>query len=233
MSINNSKNALVTGGARRLGREIAIDLARNGWNVAVHHNTTSADEVVAEIKKLGRKAVAIKADLVNFSETKNIITQANKQLGEISLLVNSASLFEHIKFMETDENTFDSHMDVHVKAPFFLAQDFACQCKHGGQIINIIDSAVNRKDGQHFTYFLAKKSLRNLSQMLADQLAPKILVNAVFPGIIKEFSNNVDPQFLQKQQLVSAKQVTDAIISLTKSETNGQEIFIDDGGQSS
>ena len=238
MSINNVKNALVTGGAKRLGREIAIALAKDGWNVAVHHNSTPADEVVKEIEELGRKAVAIKADLVNFAEVRNTMAQASSALGKISLLINSASRFEHVKFMDSEENTYDAHMDVHVKAPFFLSQEFARQCQNGGQIINIIDSSVTQNDGGHFAYFLSKKALRALSKMMAKQLAPGILINAIFPGAIEEFSDNVSKEFLElrknklpMKKFVTAKEITDTIILLTKTSLTGQEIFVDGGEQ--
>jgi len=221
------KNALVTGAASRLGAEIAVALAEDGWNVAVHHNNSNPDKVLARINKTGVKTTALKADLLDINQVSKLIQRAAKELGEITLLVNSASIFEHIKFMESDENAYDSHMDIHVKAPFFLSQEFALQC-HKGQIINIIDSAIQKNNGGHFVYFLSKHALRDLSQMLAKKLAPNIQVNAVLPGIVEEFATNVSPR-LKESSLVSAKQLTGAIISLANSDLTGQEIFVDNG----
>lgn len=230
-----SKNAIITGGARRLGGEISLALAQNGWNVAIHHNTTSPAKLLSDISNLGVKAVGLQADLLNHEEVSKLVSRAAKELGEITLLVNSASIFEHIRFRESDENAYDAHMDIHVKAPFFLSQEFAFQC-HQGQIINIIDSSVTSNDGGHFAYFLAKKSLRELTHMLAKDLAPSIQVNAVFPGAVEEFSNNVSQEFLSQRmnklpmkKLATAKDITDAVVLLANSSLTGQEVFVDGG----
>jgi pteridine reductase len=233
-----TKNAIVTGAAKRLGRDIALELAKNGWNIAVHYNTTEPKDVLKEIAALGVKAVAVKGDLLNFDEVSKLIAKAAKQLGEITLLVNNASIFEKIKFMESDENVFDSHMDIHVKAPFFLAQEFHLQCHSGGQIINIVDSFVCRNKSTYFTYLLAKKALRDLSKMLAVELAPAVRVNAVLPGAIEEYRSNFDQDFINRRlgnlpmkKLVTSKDVTNAIMFLTNSNLTGQEIFVDSGEQ--
>ncbi len=229
------KTALVTGAATRLGAEIAVALAENGWNIAIHHNNSSPEKTLARVKKTGVKTTAIKADLLDIAQVKTLIPEAKKQLGEITLLVNSASIFEHIKFMESDENAYDTHMDIHVKAPFFLSQEFALQC-HKGQIINIIDSAATKNQRGHFAYFLSKKSLHDLTKMLAAELGPAIQVNAIFPGPIHEFSDNLDQEYLKRRieqlpqkKLATAKEITGAIIALTNTSKTGQEVFVDGG----
>lgn len=238
MSRNIPRNALITGASKRLGREIAIALANKGWNIAIHHNTSPPDEVLAELEKTGVKVTSVKADLLNSKEFRKIIPEAAKKLGEITLLINSASIFEKIKFMETDENTFDSNFDIHVKAPFFLSQDFAIQCHSGGQIINIIDSNSIRNKTLHFAYLLSKKSLRNLSHMLSYELGPKIRVNSILPGPLMEYPGNDGSEYLDKRknslplkEFATSKEVISALLYLVDSTLTGQEIFVDGGEQ--
>jgi NAD(P)-dependent dehydrogenase (short-subunit alcohol dehydrogenase family) len=235
MSSIKTKNALVTGAARRIGRDIALALANNGWNVAVHHNSTSADEVTNEIKKLGVKAIAIKADLDNPGDTKKLIAKAKAELGEINLLVNNASIFEKVSFKDTSEDVFDRHMNIHLKAPFFLAQEFATQTSNG-QIINIVDSKVTKNRTAYFAYLLSKKSLADLTRMLAVELAPNIRVNAILPGLT-ELSDEVDQEYINKrvsqlplQRKVATSEITDALLYLANSGAHtGQSLYLDSG----
>lgn len=238
MSRNIIKTALVTGAAKRLGAEIAIALAADGWNIALHYNSTKPDSVLEKIRKHGVKAEAIKADLNDFRQLRNIVPQATENLGEITLLINNASIFEKVSFAETDEDVYGRHMDIHVKAPFFLTQDFASQCTGRGQVINIVDSFTSKNKSSYFAYLVSKKSLRSLSKMLSLQLGPNILVNAVLPGAVEEFSENLDQAFLQRriseiptQKLATAKQITDGILYLANNNLTGQELFIDGGEQ--
>ena len=233
-----TKNALITGAAKRLGRDIALELAKNGWNIALHYHRTDPKSVLEEIKALGVKVVPLQADLLKFSQIKKLVPHAAQELGEITLLVNSASIFEKKKFMDSDEEDFDQHLDIHAKAPFFLAQEFARQCQSGGQIINIIDSFTRHYKSTYFPYLLGKKSLRELSKMLAAELAPKIRVNAVLPGIIEEYRGNLSEDFVNKQlkelpmkKLVTASEVVAAIMLLVNSNLTGEEIFVDSGEQ--
>ena len=220
------KNALITGGGKRVGYEIAKALKNEGWNVVIHCNNTPVKDFPS-----------VKADLTKFSEVMEVVSKTNKALGEITLLINNASIFNRVDFETTNEKLFDDNFSIHVKAPFFLAQEFAKQCSNG-QIINIIDSFTIKNKKQFFAYALSKKTLRNLSQMLAVQLAPKIRINAIFPGPITEFSDNSDQDFLKKRvgqlpmkKLASISEITAAIINLTKNNLTGQEIFIDGGEQ--
>lgn len=236
MSNNKNKNALVTGAAKRLGREIALFLAREGWNVAIHSHTSSADEVIKEAESYGVKAVEVKGDLNNFSELRQVVLKANEQLGEISLLINNASIFEQCRFMDTEEDIFDRHMAINFKAPFYLSQDFARQSEGGGHIINICDTFVLRNRTSYFSYLLSKKSFRDLSKMLALELAPEHRVNTLLPGTIQEFSNNMDEGFISKRteelpmgELVKAPEILDTIKYLLDGNATGQEIFLDGG----
>ena len=122
-------NALVTGAAKRIGRAIALDLAAAGWDVAVHYHK-SADEAasaVREIEAMGRRAVAIKADLTRESEVAQIVPQATSALGPLSCLVNSASTFVMDDIRSMTRASWDSHMETNLRAPLVLSQAFAAQ----------------------------------------------------------------------------------------------------------
>jgi len=218
------KTALITGGAKRLGRHIALALAANGWDVVAHYNSTQPD---AELKKATKTCV--QADLMNANELSKLFEH-----GKIDLLINSASIYEKIAFAESAESDFERNFALHVKAPYFLSQKFSQQ--GGSHIINIIDAFVVNNKTKFFPYLLSKKSLLELSHMLAVELAPKVRVNAILPGVMREFNSNLDPDFLaQRKKLLpqgdfaSANEVVQAINFLADSNLTGQEIYVDSG----
>ena len=149
--------ALVTGGAKRLGKEIAIFLAERGFEVAIHYNASenSADELVEYIKsKTGKNSIALRADLTKEVQVRELITQANEKLGgAISCLINNASIFEYDNIWTADRDSWDRHIESNLRAPLVLTQSFASQIppinndKNGeplaqGLIINLIDQRV-------------------------------------------------------------------------------------------
>lgn len=234
---NAPRNALISGAGKRVGQAVAIALAKNGWNVALHHNSTDIAQTVAGVEKLGVKFCTIQANLNNHADVLQVLPQANAALGEISLLVNNASIFEKCSFAETDEDVFDRHMNINFKAPFFLSQAFAKQTENG-QIINICDTNVSKNKTTYFAYLLSKKSLSDLTKMLAVELGPRILVNGIFPTTISEFSDNVDQHYLQKRtkdlplkNITNIVEILDAVNFLINSNLTGQEVFTDGGEQ--
>jgi NAD(P)-dependent dehydrogenase (short-subunit alcohol dehydrogenase family) len=178
--------ALVTGAARRIGRAIALDLGRQGWRVAVHYHGSKreAEQVVAEIVKAGGSAQAFAADLGDAAKATRMLGRASAALGPLSLLVNNAAIFERDEPLTATPKSWDAHLDVNLKAPFFLSQAFARQlpAKAEANIINLIDMRVWRL-GPHFTsYTLSKSGLWAMTRMLAQAFAPRIRVNGIGPG---------------------------------------------------
>ncbi len=178
------KNVLVTGAAKRLGRAITIDLAAAGWNVAIHHNNSAkeAEAVAAEVESHGVKAVLIHSDLrFTHGEFVDIIAQ---EMGPLTALINSASIFENDDWQSATQESWETHMDVNLRAPFVLSQKFAAQLPDGeqGNIINIIDQRVLKPTPQFLSYSLSKAGLHWLTTTLAQGMAPRIRVNAVGPG---------------------------------------------------
>ena len=180
------KSALVTGGARRVGRQIALALARRGMNVAVHYNRSRAD-AAALARELARahgvRAVALRAELSNARACAALAGEAARRLGGLHAVVNNASLWEPNRFGKTSESDWDRHMDVNARAPFFLAQAAAPHLKRaGGCIVNIADWAAHRPYADYIPYCVSKAALLCLNTALAKALAPQVRVNAVMPG---------------------------------------------------
>lgn len=181
-----ARTVLVTGAAKRLGRAIALDLARAGWDVALHFHSSEADAraVAGEIRKSGRRAAIFKADLAREEETAALVGRVVGETGPLTALVNSASLFENDDWQSATRASWDAHMETNLRAPFALAQGFARALPQGrsGAIINLIDQRVLKPTPQFFSYSLSKAGLYWLTTTLAQGLAPRIRVNAVAPG---------------------------------------------------
>lgn len=178
--------ALVTGAGRRIGRALALEAARAGFDVAVHYRTArdDAQAVADEIATLGRRAILLDAELTDEDQTAALISRAAQALGPVTLLINSASTFEDDRLSTATRESWDAHLDANLRAPIVLAQAFAAALPAGqtGQIVNIVDQRVLRPNPQFFSYSLSKAGLWWATQTLAQDLAPRIRVNAIGPG---------------------------------------------------
>ena len=178
--------ALVTGGAKRIGKAIVEDLASHGFALAIHANGSrdEADALAAGINQSGGRAAVVGADLTDMDAVSDLVGQAEAALGPISLLVNNASLFVDDSVEDFDWQAWDRHFAIHVKTPALLAQNFARSLPEGqeGLIVNIIDQRVWRPTPRYFSYALSKSALWTQTQMLAQALGPRIRVNAIGPG---------------------------------------------------
>lgn len=183
---DRNKTALVTGGAKRLGREIALKLAAEGWDVAVHCHKSidTAEETAAEIRKLGRRSAVVQADLGREVEVEGLIPQASKALGPLTCLVNNASVFEMDKVDTATRDSWDKHIETNLRAPLVLSQGFARQLPEGtdGNIVNLLDQRVWKLTPYFLSYTVAKMGLWTLTRTLALALAPRIRVNGIGPG---------------------------------------------------
>ena len=180
------KNALVTGAAKRLGRAIALDLAAHGWNVAIHYKTSQedADSAAQAARAFGADAATLKCDLSNESETTTLVARAAKEIGPLTALINSASLFENDDWQSATRASWDDHMETNLRAPLLLSQMFARQLPDNarGNIVNIIDQRVLKPTPQFLSYSVSKAGLHWLTTTLAQGMGPRIRVNAVGPG---------------------------------------------------
>lgn len=183
---NPLKTALVTGGAKRIGKAIVEDLAANGFAVAIHANE-SFEEAAAIARRLGERglrAVALQCDLSDGGATARLMDKATAAIGPIDLLVNNASLFKPDSVTAFDDTLWDRHFAVHLKAPSILARDFVRQlpADAAGSIVNIIDQRVWNPTPRYYSYTLSKAALWMATRTMAQSFAPRVRVNAIGPG---------------------------------------------------
>lgn len=182
----NGRVALVTGGARRIGRAIVEDLAANGFAVAIHCNRSraDADELAGAVAAQGGEAAVVVADLTDMRAVDGLMRQAKAALGPVSLLVNNASVFEPDEITDFDWTTWDRHFAVHVKAPVLLTRRLAegLPGEAEGLVVNIIDQRVLKPTPLYFSYALSKSALWDATRTMAQALGPRIRVNAIGPG---------------------------------------------------
>lgn len=188
-----SKNqaALITGGAKRIGREIAILLASKGYDIAISYNKSKSEatKLATEIKKKFAVNCAIfAADLCKKNAAEKLAQDVIKTFPHLNLLVNNASIFRKSKFLTAPDLELTDNLNIHFISPLILAKKFAenvaAKKIENAQIINLIDKNIARFDTSYFYYLLSKKSLADLTKMLALELAPQIRVNGIAPGFI-------------------------------------------------
>ncbi len=179
--------ALVTGGARRIGRTLCLALARQGWSVAVHYNTSAAaaDEVVREINAAGAHAIALQADLSDELAVADLIPRVVAGLdGSLDLLINNAAHFHRDTFTTMTRDTWDAHLATNLRAPAVLTQQFAAKRDTAsvGLVINLLDHTVWNPPSDFISYTISKSALWMLTRTAAMALAPGVRVNAIGPG---------------------------------------------------
>jgi NAD(P)-dependent dehydrogenase (short-subunit alcohol dehydrogenase family) len=178
--------ALVTGGARRIGRALVVCAAEAGYDVAIHVRAVDdeAEAAAAEVRGRGRKAAILACDLRKEATTVALVGEAEAELGPVTLLVNSASVFEEDAFTDMNRASWDAHMETNLRSPLVLAQVFARRLPAGreGLIVNLLDQRVLKSSPEFFSYSLSKAALWDATKMLAQALAPRIRVNGIGPG---------------------------------------------------
>jgi NAD(P)-dependent dehydrogenase (short-subunit alcohol dehydrogenase family) len=181
-----ARAALVTGAARRVGRALALDLAAQGFDVAVHYRQSraAAQAVVAAIQAQGRRAVALAADLADEAQTAGLIGAAAAALGPLSLLVNNAAVFGYDRPETADPDSWQRHMAVNLRAPLVLTQGLVAGLPEGAaaEVVNLIDERVLNLSPHYTSYTVSKAGLWVLTRHLALALAPRVRVNAIAPG---------------------------------------------------
>lgn len=193
------RTALVTGAAHRIGRAIALDLAAQGFDVAIHYRDSgdAAAALAAEIESGGRQAALLDADLANEDHMAALVRRAAETLGPVGCLVNNASRFDLDVWDTATRESWDIHMETNLRAPFVLSQAMARGLPEGaeGVIVNLIDQRVWNLTPYFLTYTLSKTGLWTLTQTLALALAPRIRVNAIGPGPTLKSERQSEEQF--------------------------------------
>jgi len=244
---SNRKLALITGGAQRIGKEIAITLAKNGYDILINYNNSKieAEELTQYLSHNFKiNAYSFKANLLDISQAKKLAKYAKSIEGsEWKLLVNNASIFNKSKFLEAASDELENNMNIHFYSPLILSKEFAINCQEksikDAQIINLIDKNIARYDTSYFYYLLSKKSLAELTKMLALQLAPQIRVNGISPGFILNPIDDGGILTKQSEEIIKkiplqtkgdVENICQAVEFLLKNNfVNGQILAIDGG----
>ncbi|MBS7809409.1 SDR family oxidoreductase [Roseococcus pinisoli] len=233
--------ALVTGGAKRLGRAIALALAGAGFDVAIHYNGSvgEAEALAAEITRLGRRAAAFQADLTQEAEVVGLLPAVRAALGPVGVLVNNASTFERDEWDDATRASWDLHLEPNLRSPFVLMQDFARGLPEAaeGVVINMLDQRVLSLTPHFVTYTVSKAGLWALTQQMALALAPRIRVNGIGPGPTLPSPRQTAAQFERQCASVplrrgsSPEEIGAAALALVALPSVTGQILTLDGGQ--
>lgn len=233
--------ALVTGAGRRIGRAIALALAQDGWDLALHyHRSVSEAETLArEISAIGRRAETIGCNLADAAQVTHLIADAENKLGSITCLVNNASLFEYDDIATFDAARWQRHMDINLRAPLLLAQEFAARLPPGatGCIVNLLDQKVFNLNPDFLSYTIAKIALEGATRVLAQALAPKVRVCGVAPGITLISGEQSADGFAQAHTMAplghssSVEDIANAVRFVVSAPSMTGTTLVVDGGQ--
>lgn len=233
------KVALVTGAGKRLGRAVALRLAEEGADVVVHYRSSqsAAQDAVKGIEKLGRRAVAIGADLGIVAEIKRLFDEAGKQFGRLDILVNSAANFLPGSMISTTEQIWDAALDTNLRAPFFCAQAAAPWLRRTqGVVINFADTGGLLGWTGYIPHSVSKAGVIMLTKVLAKALAPEVRVNAIAPGTITMEGDppEWEADFIKLAPLRRTgkpEDITDAVLFLLQSKLITGQVLVVDGGR--
>ena len=233
------QTALVTGGARRIGRAIVERLAQDGFAVVIHTSARAAAEarsLASALTDSGAAAAVVTADLADPAATDALVDEAAAAFGPLAALVNNAALFEPDAATDFTVAGFDRHMAVNLRAPLALAQRFAAQAPAQAAIVNLLDQRVLRPGPDYFTYALSKAALWAATRTLAQTLAPKVRVNAVAPGPVFPNAHDGEAGFaaelagLPLARAVPAIEIAHAVSYLLSAHSvTGQMLAVDSG----
>ncbi|WP_119269779.1 SDR family oxidoreductase [Taklimakanibacter deserti] len=236
-----TRSVLITGAARRIGRRIALDLARDGWAVAIHCHSSRADAetLKTEIEAGGGQSVIVQGDLARADVPERLIAEAKNALGPLSCLVNNASRFEPDEASSVTLDSWTAHLDTNLRAPVFLSQSFAAQvpAEAQGNIINIIDQRVWKLTPKFFSYTASKSALWTVTRTLAQALAPRIRVNAIGPGPALPNVRMDEEDFARQARLTllkrgtSPEEISAAVKYILSSPAMTGQMIVLDGGQ--
>lgn len=234
-----NKVALITGGAKRIGRAMAFHLAKNGWNLAIHYNSSKEAILALELELKGmypnQRFASFKVDLGATETASELVANVVDKMGTVDLLINNASLFNSATLKSSRNDLIFQQTMVNYIAPFILMRDFANSTKQG-LIINLLDTRITKNNSDYLAYTLSKKALLELTKMAALELAPAIRVNGIAPGAVLP-PEDKDHTYLDQIALKTPMKTPSGLLAILKSldfildnqDLTGQVIFCDGG----
>jgi len=237
----SNRTALVTGGARRIGREIALALARDGWDVAVHYATSRADamDTVTQIQALGRRAIAVNRDLAVEPGVMSLLAECANELAPVSCVVNNASLFEYDNVVRFTTDHLLRSMRTNTAAPIILARSLHQHLESDarGVVINLLDQKLENPNPDFLSYTLSKAALKEATKLLAIALAPKVRVVGIAPGITLASNLQSEAGFAEAHRRTplnrssTADDIAQAAVYLAGAQAVTGTVLLVDGGQ--
>lgn len=229
---------LVTGGAKRIGREICLKLSEEGFSVAIHYRSSEGDAnlLAREIESEGGRSCTLQCDLNDSESVKGMIEEANKSLGDVVGIVNNASYFSFDNLGNLTEETWVEHLKVNALAPLILIGELSKSRKEKSWVVNILDFKVESPNADYLSYTASRFAMYGLTSALAIDLAPAIRVNSVAPGHVLT-SEILDQKTLERVQSQSplgfgptSSDISETVAFLANSSSiTGQTIFVDSG----
>ena len=229
--------ALITGGAKRLGRAVTEALAGAGADVCIHygHSADDAAGLAGRVRGLGRRAWTVQCDLADAEGVAGLLPRAMEEAGDVDILINNASIFPESTLMDFTEHDLRENINVNALAPLILGRTFAGRGK-AGHIINFLDTRIVSYDKAHAAYHLSKRMLFTLTRMMALEFAPAIRVNAIAPGLILPPEGKTQAYLEQyahtnpMQTYGNPRDIADTVLFLlTTGFITGQTIYVDGG----
>jgi len=237
METVKKKAALITGGARRVGAEIALGLALDGYDIALHYNSSEQDAICTqnEIKSLGRECAIFRGDLRDLRFVNELVMVAFSTFPYLNVLINSASVFKRAEIKHTSRHDFDELMEVNFRAPFFLIKEFASLCQ-SGNVVNILDTKTARHQNAYTAYSISRIALLELTGFAAVEFAPKIRFNGICPGFILPGASEDEAYAKRLESKIplgrkgKAGNIVETVNFLLKNDfVTGQIIYVDGG----
>lgn len=242
MSDGFRKVALVTGGARRIGEVISRRLARSGWDVVVHCNSSLAagQALATDLCSHGARAATVEADLSNRDAVGTLLDRASQPFGPVTLLVNNAAAFERDDLQTVTWESWDKHLAPNLAAPIFLTKRFAelLPEQANGNVVNLLDQKVSNLNPDFLSYTISKVALAGATRMLAMALGPRIRVNGIAPGITLISGKQTQASFEKAWRDTplgrssTPEEIADALLSIISLPSLTGQILHLDGGES-
>jgi len=228
----------VTGAAKRLGRQVALHLAQEGYQIALHYHRSKPEAMstAQAIYKTGVRCEFFSCDLADEAQTRKLVPQVFKAFPNLNVLVNSASIFIPNRFSAADLTLFKTHWDINFKAPYILTCEFARLVKRG-QVINFIDANVIQYKTNYADYLMTKKALLEFTKMAAVQWGPRIRVNGISPGMILAPVNSQPDDRLRRarqiplQRTGKPENILQSVKFLLENDYLTGQIIANDGGE--